>query len=157
MVGRGQEGGQVGDSVVFRTRLHPVSVVAGLFGTILTVLFTILMLRNNALSGRVGLETALGGSLIGLAWLLGPLWRFVRSDIQVARDSVVVQKSVFRGPQSARLGDIEDVVAYEGTFGRYFGYGTVALYGRNSTGTTLRHVRDATGLRDAINRQRRRR
>lgn len=147
---------QVDDSAVFRTRLHPVSVLAGLFGAALTLLFTGLIVRNNGLAGAPGIKTAMGGLVVALLWVLGPVCRFLRSEVRVGSDSVVAQTTAFQSPRMARLADIDEVVAQAGAVGRYLGYGTVALYGGDGTAATVRHVQNADGLRDAIVRQRRR-
>lgn len=146
----GQHRGGNAEPSVFRTRLHPMTLAGGAFGTLVTLLGVWMIVLHNDL-GRAGVvQTVLYGGLVACLWLVGPALRFLGFEVVVRGDEVVVTTQPFGGARSARIGDIENVVEHAGSLGRQLGYGTVVIYGRQGTGATLRHVRGSEDLRRAL-------
>lgn len=130
----------------FRTRLHPMTLAGGAFGTLATLFMASMILRHNQLGPAGSSRVLMYGTLIACLWLVGPILRYLGFEIVVQGDEVLVTTLPFAASRSARIGDIEGVVESSGGLGRQLGYGTVVIYGRAGTGATLRHVRNPAAL-----------
>jgi hypothetical protein len=131
---------------VYRTHLHPMSLAGGVTGAAFTLLITATIVGNNDLWGTGAIEVAGWGMVVAAAWVVGPLLRFLRSDVVVGDADLEVTVGVLGARRRASLGEITGIAEHAGALGRRLGYGTVVVQGRDSTGATLRHVRDASGL-----------
>jgi membrane protein YdbS with pleckstrin-like domain len=134
------------DVTVYRTHLHPMSLAGGATGAAVTLLIAGLIVWNNTLPGAGAAEAALWGTGVALLWVVGPLLRFLRSEVVVGERDLEVTAGVLASRRRASLAEIAGVVEHAGALGRRLGYGTVVIHGRGSTGATLRHVRDAAAL-----------
>lgn len=123
-----------------------MSLAGGATGVAVTLLLAGMIVRNNALGAAGAAEAGLWGVAVALVWIVGPLLRFLRSEVVVGDRDVEVTAGVLGSRRRASLGEITGVVEHAGALGRRLGYGTVVIHGRNATGTTLRHVRDAAAL-----------
>jgi hypothetical protein len=152
---KGHDESTPGGSVVFRTRLHPVSCAGAATLGLSLLGVTALIIRHNSFTPAVAAQVAGVGGGLAVASLVGPLMRLVRSCVVLTGNRLLVRLSMLpRRPRAARLEDIEHVEVHSTWLGGAFDYGTLVLRGGGSEQAVLRHVSRAKALSSAIERQR---
>lgn len=129
----------------FSTSLHPITLAGGVVGACVTLGVVALIVRHNDLSPPTVRHLVAAGAGVACLWLVGPLLRFAGCRI-VVRGSEIVVTSAWRSTRRAELGEIEGAAEHISGLGKWLGYGTVVIHGRNGTGATLHHVRDPERL-----------
>jgi membrane protein YdbS with pleckstrin-like domain len=127
-----------------------MALAGGGIGALVTLLVTWLIVRHNELSAAATGRLVAYGLLVAALWLVGPVARFLRSEVVVRPDAIMVTGGLFGPVRRAAIGEIASVVEHASTLGRSLGYGTVTILGHDARGATLRHVRDPDGLCRAL-------
>jgi uncharacterized membrane protein YdbT with pleckstrin-like domain len=133
-----------GEMVVYRTRLHWISVLwsvifAAIF-VIVGLLFAILGLSDMKSNSD---SLIIGMSLIVFAALLGVLAKLRRNSVEMAvTNKRVIIKAGLISKRTIELflGKVESVAVDQGILGRVLGYGSVIVRGTGGTAEPFKYV-----------------
>ena len=143
-----------GETVVFRTRLHPV-VFAGtvLFAASVIGIVVLIVARNDLPAESVRLLW-LAGIVVALGSFVTPVLRWRTSEFAVTTSRVLVKVGLVSvHTLELMLPKVEAIGVDQPIAGRILGYGTLRIVGTGGTVEEFARVASPDGLRDAVVRQ----
>lgn len=121
-----------GETITYRTRLHPIIFATPVFFALVGILFVVLGSIDKALSGFavLGIFFLVVAAIVGLA-------RFIRlktSEFAITDKRVLVKVGfIRRHTLELLLAKVETIGVDQGVFGRLFNYGTIIVTGTGGT------------------------
>jgi uncharacterized membrane protein YdbT with pleckstrin-like domain len=128
-----------GETITYRTTLHPIIFVAPVFFALVGILFVVIGSSDKALVGF----TVLGVLFVVVAALLG-LARFIRlktSEFAITDKRVLVKVGfIRRHTLELLLAKVETIGVDQGVCGRLLNYGTIIVTGTGGTKEPFRSI-----------------
>jgi uncharacterized membrane protein YdbT with pleckstrin-like domain len=143
-----------GESVVFRTRLHPVTFAGTAFFAACVIGIVVLVVNRNDLPADTVRLLWLSGIVIAVGSFVTPVLRWRGSEFAVTTTRVLVKVGLLSvHTLELTLPKIEVIGVDQPIAGRLLGYGTLRIVGPGGTVEEFARVANPDGLRQAVVRQ----
>jgi uncharacterized membrane protein YdbT with pleckstrin-like domain len=142
------------ETVVFRTRLHPVVFAGTAFFAACVIGIVVLIVARNDLSAESVRLLWLAGIVVALGSFVTPVLRWRTSEFAVTTSRVLVKVGLVSvHTLELMLPKVEAIGVDQPIAGRILGYGTLRIVGTGGTVEEFARVASPDGLRDAVVRQ----
>src|SRR5690349_3847597 len=143
-----------GETVVFRTRLHPVVFAGTVFFAASVIGIVVLIVARNDLPAESVRLLWLAGIVVALGSFVTPVLRWRTSEFAVTTSRVLVKVGLVSvHTLELMLPKVEAIGVDQPIAGRILGYGTLRIVGTGGTVEEFARVASPDGLRDAVVRQ----
>jgi len=142
------------ETVVFRTRLHPVVFAGTAFFALCVIGIVVLIVARNDLPAQSVRLLWLAGVVIALGSFVTPVLRWRTSEFAVTTSRVLVKIGLVSvHTLELMLPKVEAIGVDQPIAGRILGYGTLRIVGTGGTVEEFARVARPDALRDAVVRQ----
>jgi uncharacterized membrane protein YdbT with pleckstrin-like domain len=142
-----------GETVVFRTRLHPAILGDNAFFAACVIGIVILVIARNDLPADTVRLLWLAGLVIALGSFVTPLLRWYTSEFVVTNARVLMKVGLLRVHALDLMLPKVEIDVVPSLAGRLLGYGTLRIVGTGGTIEEFARVARPEALREAVIRQ----